>query len=69
MKNAAQTWFSGGSVYEEEVGQKSEDSSGLGFDIEAAVKTANDKVTGGFNLVNSLVSRGSFGFTISYIDF
>lgn len=72
MKNAAQAWFLGGSVYEEEVGQsssssiladwnsyaasrESEDSSGLGFDIEAAVKTANDKVTGGF----SLFSKGA----------
>ncbi|KAI3838329.1 hypothetical protein MKW92_033756 [Papaver armeniacum] len=76
MKNAAQAWFSGGSVYEEEVGQsssssiladwnsyaasrESEDSSGLGFDIEAAVKTANDKVTGGFSLEISHVLRAA----------
>lgn len=29
-----------------------EDSSGLGFDIEAAVRTANDKVAGTFNVVS-----------------
>ncbi|XP_076910396.1 uncharacterized protein LOC143568022 [Bidens hawaiensis] len=28
------------------------DSSGLGFDIEAAVRTANDKVSGTFNVVS-----------------
>jgi hypothetical protein len=30
--------------------EDSEDSSGLGFDIEAAVRTANDKVSGTFNV-------------------
>ncbi|OVA19733.1 Vesicle transport protein [Macleaya cordata] len=77
MKDAAQAWFMGGPITEEQQSSSSlladwnsyaasrefeESSSGLGFDLEAAVKTANDKVTGTFSVVSKGVRDlpGSF---------
>ncbi|KAK4758909.1 hypothetical protein SAY87_020210 [Trapa incisa] len=66
MQKTAQSWFTGGPSIGEQpksspslladwnaysASQESSDSL-LGFDIEAAVRTANDKVTGTFNVVS-----------------
>ncbi|XP_077217300.1 protein transport protein sft2-like [Tasmannia lanceolata] len=68
MQKTAQSWFMGGpssndqqksssllSDWNAYAASKSADdagSSGLGFDLEAAVRTANDKVTGTFSVVS-----------------
>lgn len=66
MQKMAQGWFSGGpstvgadldrsgssllSDWNSYATSKSDDDGGLGFDIEAAVKSANDKVAGTFSV-------------------
>ncbi|XP_022769933.1 vesicle transport protein SFT2A-like isoform X2 [Durio zibethinus] len=77
MKNTAQSWFLGGPSSSGVDQQKSpslladwnayaasqdSDSSALGFDLEAAVRTTTDKVSGTFNVVSKGVRDlpGSF---------
>ncbi|XP_007049427.2 PREDICTED: protein transport protein SFT2 isoform X2 [Theobroma cacao] len=77
MKNTAQSWFLGGPSSGGVDQQKSPslladwnayaasqdaDSSALGFDLEAAVRTTSDKVSGTFNVVSKGVRDlpGSF---------
>lgn len=78
MQKTAQGWFSGGpssvgsdldrsgssllSDWNSYAASKSDDNGGLGFDIEAAVKSANDKVAGTFSVVSKGVRElpGSF---------
>ncbi|XP_020268252.1 protein transport protein sft2-like isoform X1 [Asparagus officinalis] len=57
MQKAAQGWFSGGPSSSTSV-----DDAGGGFDIEAAVKSANDKVAGTFSVVSKGMKElpGSF---------
>ncbi|XP_043689055.1 protein transport protein SFT2-like [Telopea speciosissima] len=68
MQNTAQAWFMGGpsntdqkessslladwNSYAASKASEETEPSSLGFDLEAAVRTANDKVTGTFNVVS-----------------
>ncbi|XP_010252849.1 PREDICTED: protein transport protein SFT2 [Nelumbo nucifera] len=78
MQKTAQAWFMGGpsgtdqqkpsslladwNSYAASKASEDSGSSNLGFDLEAAVRTANDKVTGTFNVVSKGVRDlpGSF---------
>ncbi|XP_010657500.1 protein transport protein SFT2 isoform X1 [Vitis vinifera] len=77
MQKTAQAWFMGGpssssgrekspasllADWNAYAASQEPDSSALGFDLEAAVRTANDKVSGSFNVVSKGVRDipGSF---------
>ncbi|KAH0707806.1 hypothetical protein KY289_012882 [Solanum tuberosum] len=83
MHKTAQSWFTGGPSNDLEktpsslladwnayaATQDEGSSSDLGFDLEAAVRTANDKVSGTFNVVTKGVRDlpGSFQFATSNV--
>ncbi|KAB5527761.1 hypothetical protein DKX38_021608 [Salix brachista] len=77
MQNTAQSWFTGGPVFNDQkpspspsllsdwnayAASQESDSSAPGFDLEAAVRTTSDKVSGTFNVVSKGVRDipGSF---------
>uniref|UniRef100_A0A7N0TVQ5 Vesicle transport protein n=1 Tax=Kalanchoe fedtschenkoi TaxID=63787 RepID=A0A7N0TVQ5_KALFE len=73
MHKTAQAWFTGGSSSSERspslladwnayAASKDTDSSAQGFDLESAVRTANDKVSGAFNVVSKGVRDLPGGF-------
>lgn len=85
MHKAAQGWFSGGPTtagidpdrsgsslladWNSYASSRSADDGGSGFDIEAAVKSANNKVAGTFNIVSKGVRElpGSFNTATSNV--
>ncbi|KAJ6674511.1 VESICLE TRANSPORT PROTEIN [Salix viminalis] len=77
MQKTAQSWFTGGPVFNDQkpspspsllsdwnayAASQESDSSAPGFDLEAAVRTTSDKVSGTFNVVSKGVRDipGSF---------